>query len=92
MSPIDLPPVTPTTSLPTIFLSATVTSKGQVTLPIEMRRRLGIERGSKIEIVLNSTSATIAAELPMRSGFGVLSQLRGIDTTIPKEPDRTFHV
>jgi len=31
---------------------ATVTSKGQVTLPVEARRRLGIRPGSKLEFVV----------------------------------------
>jgi AbrB family looped-hinge helix DNA binding protein len=31
---------------------ATVTSKGQVTLPAEARRRLGIKAGSKLEFVV----------------------------------------
>jgi AbrB family looped-hinge helix DNA binding protein len=85
MPPIDLPPATPVLSM---FFSATVSSKGQVTLPIEMRRRLGIETGSKLEILLGDTSATITAEPPMRSGFGFLSELRGVESTIPKELDR----
>jgi AbrB family looped-hinge helix DNA binding protein len=32
---------------------ATVTSKGQVTLPIELRNKLGIHTGTKLEIVEN---------------------------------------
>lgn len=31
--------------------SATVTSKGQVTIPIDVRNRLGIETGDRIEFV-----------------------------------------
>lgn len=30
------------------IVEATVTSKGQVTLPSELRRRLGIQKGSRI--------------------------------------------
>lgn len=29
----------------------TVTRKGQITIPIELRRRFGIEEGSKVEVV-----------------------------------------
>lgn len=32
--------------------AATVTSKGQVTLPVEARRRLGIRAGSRLEFVV----------------------------------------
>jgi antitoxin PrlF len=33
--------------------TATVTSKGQLTLPVEVRRRLGIEPGDKVAIALD---------------------------------------
>ena len=33
-------------------MTATVTSKGQVTLPAEARRRLGIHAGTKLEFVV----------------------------------------
>ncbi len=31
---------------------ATVTAKGQVTLPVEARRRLGLQPGSKLEFIV----------------------------------------
>lgn len=31
---------------------ATVSSKGQVTIPLEVRRRLGLQRGDEIDFVL----------------------------------------
>ena len=33
-------------------MTATVTSKGQVTLPAEARRRLGIHAGTKLEFII----------------------------------------
>jgi antitoxin PrlF len=33
-------------------MTATVTSKGQVTLPVEARRRLGIHAGTKLEFTV----------------------------------------
>lgn len=33
---------------------AKVTSKGQVTIPLEVRQKLGLETGSRIDFVLNS--------------------------------------
>ncbi len=33
-------------------MTATVTSKGQVTIPVETRRRLGIRAGTKLEFVV----------------------------------------
>jgi AbrB family looped-hinge helix DNA binding protein len=38
----------PTTQETSTAVEATVTSKGQVTLPKELRKRLGIQRGSRI--------------------------------------------
>lgn len=37
-----------TSRKPSPTLEATVTSKGQVTLPSELRKRLGLEKGSRI--------------------------------------------
>ena len=33
-------------------MTATVTAKGQVTLPVEVRRRLGLKPGSKLEFIV----------------------------------------
>jgi AbrB family looped-hinge helix DNA binding protein len=33
-------------------MTVTVTSKGQVTLPVEARRRLGIRAGTKLEFII----------------------------------------
>ena len=32
---------------------ATVTSKGQLTLPIEVRRKLGINPGTKVDVIIS---------------------------------------
>ena len=33
---------------------ATVTSKGQLTLPVEARRRLGINPGTKVDVIITA--------------------------------------
>ena len=38
-------------------MEATVTSKGQVTLPKELRKRLGIQRGSRIRFSIPARGA-----------------------------------
>jgi AbrB family looped-hinge helix DNA binding protein len=38
-------------------VEATVTSKGQVTLPKELRKRLGIQRGSRIRFSIPTSGA-----------------------------------
>jgi AbrB family looped-hinge helix DNA binding protein len=35
-----------------VRMTATVTAKGQITLPVEVRRRLGLKPGSKLEFVV----------------------------------------
>ena len=41
----------------TTAVEATVTSKGQVTLPKELRERLGIQRGSRIRFSIPASGA-----------------------------------
>jgi AbrB family looped-hinge helix DNA binding protein len=54
----------------------TVTSKGQVTIPVEVRKRLGIRTGSRVAIELVGKHAEIrVVEQPQsvpRDGFGML--------------------
>jgi AbrB family looped-hinge helix DNA binding protein len=45
-------------------MEATVTSKGQVTLPSELRKRLGIQKGSRIRFSI-PTSGPVQME-PVR--------------------------
>jgi len=42
---------------PAATVEATVTSKGQVTLPRELRKRLGVERGSRIRFSMPASGA-----------------------------------
>jgi AbrB family looped-hinge helix DNA binding protein len=77
------------TDLPqTAVLHATVTSKGQITLPIELRRLLGIETGTDMEFTVRGTTVLMKPKRPISASFGFLRHLQGIDTTIPKEADR----
>lgn len=60
--------------------ATSVTSKGQVTIPKELRQRLGIRQGSKIEFavvgndVVMRVRSSPTAELT--SGFGLLKSRR----------------
>jgi AbrB family looped-hinge helix DNA binding protein len=60
--------------------ATSVTSKGQVTIPKEVRQRLGIRQGSKIEFsvvgndVVMKVRSSPAAE--SASGFGLLKSRR----------------
>jgi AbrB family looped-hinge helix DNA binding protein len=46
-----------TTQKPVTAVEATVTSKGQVTLPKELRKRLGVQRGSRIRFSIPARGA-----------------------------------
>ncbi|MES2360623.1 MAG: AbrB/MazE/SpoVT family DNA-binding domain-containing protein [Pseudomonadota bacterium] len=67
---------------------ATVTSKGQITLPAALRARLGLTEGSKVKFIHDGKQTVLKAELPVSAYRGILRHLGDIDTTIPKEPDR----
>lgn len=60
--------------------ATTVTSKGQVTIPQELRQKLGIRQGSKVEFSLVGNHAELRVvhtpqEVPS-SGYGLLKSQR----------------
>ncbi len=69
-------------------VDATVSSKGQITLPAAMRARLGLVEGSKVKFFCGDKEATLRPEVPVRAYFGILKHLGDINTDMPKEPDR----
>ena len=58
--------------------TATVTSKGQVTIPVEVRERLGIEAGARVQFVprADGTWEFVAAK-------GSVRDIRGLFATTP---------
>ena len=55
--------------------SATVTSKGQITIPIEVRQDLGLETGDRVDFVRNELTGKfeiIPGTVSLMSLFGVL--------------------
>lgn len=71
-------------------VEATVTSKGQVTLPVALRERLGIAEGTKVKFIHDAAGTRFEAQKPISAYRGFLKHLGPLDTTIPKEPDRDF--
>jgi AbrB family looped-hinge helix DNA binding protein len=61
-------------------VSSSVTSKGQVTIPLEIRRRLGLARGSRVCFELVGDHVELRPLRPDRSlpagGFGLLRSER----------------
>ncbi len=55
--------------------SSTITSKGQITIPIEVRTELGVSTGDRIEFVLNKVTGryeVIPATVSIQSLKGIL--------------------
>jgi AbrB family looped-hinge helix DNA binding protein len=69
-------------------LEATVSSKGQITLPAALRAQFGLAEGSKVKFISDGKQIVLKPELPVSAYRGLLRHLGNIDTTIPKEPDR----
>lgn len=69
---------------------AIVSSKGQVTLPVAMRAKLGITAGSHIQFELRGAELVIKPELPMSAYRGILKGYDLGDIEPEKEVDRTF--
>ena len=61
--------------------ATSVTSKGQVTIPREVRNRLGIRRGTRVAISVEGDHAVLRLsedqrQTPPPSGFGMLKTRR----------------
>lgn len=68
--------------------ATTVTSKGQVTIPLAVRRRLGLRRGSRVQFVVVGERVELRvlstpAQVPA-GGFGMLRSRR---TAVPADFD-----
>ena len=51
---------------------STLTSKGQITLPVALRERLGLVAGTKIKFIHDATGTRLEAEKPISAYFGSL--------------------
>lgn len=56
-------------------MTTTISSKGQITVPVGVRRALGLVAGTKIDLKLGPLGTFIARKTPARSFF---SQFQGI--------------
>lgn len=57
-----------------------ITSKGQVTIPIEVRERLGLLPNTEVEFQLRGNSARlvkVSAKRPHRRGTEIIDRLQG---------------
>lgn len=65
--------------------AVTVSPKYQVVIPKEVRERLGLSPGQKMQIVLYGDRVELIPVRPIRRMRGFL---KGIDTSVPREGDR----
>ena len=60
--------------------TTTVTSKGQITIPLKIRQRLGIRKGSRVSFVLSGNHIELRVsktpETVVSTGFGMLKSKR----------------
>ena len=62
------------------MIKATITSKGQVTIPLEVRKRLGLHQGDQVEFDLTNLDTVLR---PVRSRDEILSTN---GSELPKAP------
>jgi antitoxin PrlF len=49
--------------------SSTISSKGQITVPLEIRRRLGLKEGDRVEFVVDAERTIIRPARPPKNPF-----------------------
>ncbi|HEX3838715.1 MAG TPA: AbrB/MazE/SpoVT family DNA-binding domain-containing protein [Steroidobacteraceae bacterium] len=64
----------------------TVSSKYQIVIPSRMRESLGIKPGEKLHAIEYRGRIEL---VPVRSTKSARGSLKGIDTDVPRETDRT---
>ncbi len=65
--------------------SVTVSPKFQVVIPKEIRKRLGLLPGQKIQVIVYGNRIELIPVMPAKCMRGFL---KGIDTRVPREGDR----
>jgi AbrB family looped-hinge helix DNA binding protein len=62
-------------------MAGKVTTKGQITIPLEMRERLGIQPGSVVEFELADDAVLVRKRADGGRGAALVARLRGAATT-----------
>jgi AbrB family looped-hinge helix DNA binding protein len=65
--------------------TVTISPKFQVVIPKEIRERLGLEPGQKIEAIVYGNRIEL---IPVRQARELRGFLKGIDTRVEREADR----
>lgn len=67
------------------MVAVTVSPKYQVVIPKEIRKRLGLKPGQKIQLMVYGNRIELIPVMPAKRARGFL---KGIDTRVPREGDR----
>jgi antitoxin PrlF len=79
------------TEPPQYPFTSNLTYKGQVTIPVEIRRRLGLKRGDKVAFVQQGDTVTLKAALSVTERTaGMLAQYRKVPAPTPREEREAF--
>jgi AbrB family looped-hinge helix DNA binding protein len=65
--------------------TVTISPKFQVVIPKEIRQRLGLKAGQKVQTVVFDDRIELIPVQPIKNLKGFL---KGIDTSVPREADR----
>ena len=79
--PSVLEPETTTAALEKILAKSKISSKGQITLPIEIRQRLGVKEGDSVKFVVDKDGRTIV--LPVREEGNEFEKWLGVAKAPP---------
>lgn len=66
--------------------TVTISPKFQVVIPKEVRQRLGLKAGQKVQTIVFDDRIELIPVKPIKKMRGFL---KGIDTKVPREADRT---
>ena len=70
-------------------ITSTISSKGQVTVPVEVRRRLGVGAGDQVEFVFDGQQTVLRPVRPQGNPFekwiGIAPQLGSLEEIIRRE-------
>ena len=70
--------------------AVTVSSKYQIVIPRESRRKLGITSGTRLQAIENATGLRLVKELTLEEIPGLLKGLAVRDDAIRREKDRSI--
>ena len=67
-------------------MDATVTSQGQITIPVEVRRHLGLTKGTKVTFVIGEDGVCLVpARYTLETAFGSIPGIPGMSADFDRE-------